>query len=517
MNDYFSTTYSTYFNFANLKISYFSVLFNTIIYLFVFLHNKMMAMKRITYVILLLLLTSCLEQIDFYTGKGSDVKTQDDYSVYLYPYDKENHNVTAEITIQTDGNIDLDDITPQIPYLKYNKSWLFLLTQDDCKQVAYCCTWAAINGKPLSNEYFYSANQLKAGDLPPDIYYLGKTLGCTDGVGNEVRFNFTTTLAPEYEWMNKRAKVNKGYTKDYYRFFMSAGLNWDNVAELANYGVGIAFHDVNVEDVNNADTILKHYAIVQDSIRHEMSGRGCKFLAEPNGNKTYVTAAKMYSPIQIMTAQSGDLKTIYPFREETDLKKMLIKRIFYESPENVKTAIIEQLNLPIERRNAIHMGIHLTSSPWVDLLLWINDMYGKDGDDSVWFPSLEEYYEYNYYRIHSTIRKEIKGNELKLYVTLPSEGDFYYPSITVNLNHLTMQHVKTVSSGNMVTGLSYGDYADGMMLNIDCRKFLLQHATHFVEQYEEDKTNESNKTDAIYFVNMLKESEQKQQLLDRVK
>jgi hypothetical protein len=38
-----------------------------------------------------------------------------------------------------------------------------------------------------------------------------------------------------------------------------------------------------------------------------------------------------------------------------------------------------------------------------------------------------------------------------------------------------------------------------------------------VEQYEEDKTNESNKTDAIYFVNMLKESEQKQQLLDRVK
>ena len=163
------------------------------------------------------------------------------------------------------------------------------------------------------------------------------------------------------------------------------------------------------------------------------------------------------------------------------------------------------------------MGIHLTSSPWVDLLLWINDMYGKDGDDSVWFPSLEEYYEYNYYRIHSTIRKEIKGNELKLYVTLPSEGDFYYPSITVNLNHLTMQHVKTVSSGNMVTGLSYGDYADGMMLNIDCRKFLLQHATHFVEQYEEDKTNESNKTDAIYFVNMLKESEQKQQLLDRVK
>ena len=90
-------------------------------------------------------------------------------------------------------------------------------------------------------------------------------------------------------------------------------------------------------------------------------------------------------------------------------------------------------------------------------------------------------------------------------------------TITAFIVRFERKHVKTVSSGNMVTGLSYGDYADGMMLNIDCRKFLLQHATHFVEQYEEDKTNESNKTDAIYFVNMLKESEQKQQLLDRVK
>ena len=154
MNDYFSTTYSTYFNFANLKISYFPVLFNTIIYLFVFLCNKIKMMKRIAYIILLLLLTSCLEQVDFYAKKEPDVEAQDNYNIYLYPYDKENHNVTAEITIQTDGNIDLDDITPQIPYLKYNKSWLFLLTQDDCKQVAYCCTWAAINGKPLSNEYY---------------------------------------------------------------------------------------------------------------------------------------------------------------------------------------------------------------------------------------------------------------------------------------------------------------------------------------------------------------------------
>lgn len=55
------------------------------------------------------------------------------------------------------------------------------------------------------------------------------------------------------------------------------------------------------------------------------------------------------------------------------------------------------------------------------------------------------------------------------------------------------------------------------MLNIDCRKFLVEHATHFVEQYEKDKSNKSNKADAGYFVQMLKASTKKTELLNRVK
>ncbi|UVV55888.1 hypothetical protein NXW60_17615 [Bacteroides fragilis] len=46
---------------------------------------------------------------------------------------------------------------------------------------------------------------------------------------------------------------------------------------------------------------------------------------------------------------------------------------------------------------------------------------------------------------------------------------------------------------------------------------LVEHATHFVEQYEKDKTNQSNKADALYFVNMLKESSKKAELLNRIK
>lgn len=45
---------------------------------------------------------------------------------------------------------------------------------------------------------------------------------------------------------------------------------------------------------------------------------------------------------------------------------------------------------------------------------------------------------------------------------------------------------------------------------------LIEHATHYVEQYEKNKTK-SNKDDALYFTNMLKDSPQKNALLLRVK
>lgn len=129
-------------------------------------------------------------------------------AVYPYPFGQEASNVTAEIIIHTNDSINFDSITFAIPNLKYNKSWLFMLTQDDCLNSAFHQTWAAINGKPLSNytnannqkQNSYNIGQLLAGDLPPESYYLGKTLGITDGTGKEVRFAFTTTVYPEGEY-----------------------------------------------------------------------------------------------------------------------------------------------------------------------------------------------------------------------------------------------------------------------------------------------------------------------------
>ena len=53
------------------------------------------------------------------------------------------------------------------------------------------------------------------------------------------------------------------------------------------------------------------------------------------------------------------------------------------------------------------------------------------------------------------------------------------------------------------------------MINVDCRKFLADKATFYVERYEKSNS-ESDKADALYFVNILKESAAKSQLLGRI-
>ena len=54
------------------------------------------------------------------------------------------------------------------------------------------------------------------------------------------------------------------------------------------------------------------------------------------------------------------------------------------------------------------------------------------------------------------------------------------------------------------------------MINIDCRKYLAEHAENFVKRYEANPTDASAKTDALYFVDKIKESNKKNELRTRI-
>lgn len=382
--------------------------------------NIFKATISLAILIVSLFMWSCLEK-DFYEEDVNDVidhvdsvdVVEREYIRYLYPYHDEAHNVVVEISMILKDVPEIDKIITEIPVLKYNKSWLFMLTQDDSDHATYSTTWAAINGKPLSNIHYYNAEQLAEDDLPPDIYTLKQdnredivTLGSTDGAGNEVRFAFTATLEPEEPWMDREPEINPGFTDNVYRFYKFKGLTWNNVAEMLAYDTGIAFHDLKTESVNNKDSLLKHFEIAQKITMEKLFGRGIKVLAEPNGNHNYLLAASNYSPIRIMTAQNTNaggpvVSPLYPYNVKSDLSYEVVKREFYE-PFVIYAHIEDELRKTKEEREAIHVGIHSTGTAYAQFLLLLNNIYGKDGDDSVWFPSLEEYYEYNYYRINGT-------------------------------------------------------------------------------------------------------------------
>ena len=493
--------------------------------------------------VILLSFTSCIKKINLYEGKGEDNKengngendgdADNSTPIYIYPFEKEVNNITAEITIHTNKELTAKDLATETPYLKYNKSWLLMLTQDDCSQSAFCRTWAAINGKTISSstqyptptvadpnskhDLYFDVRHLYKGDLPPTVLPADKSLGCTDGTGNEVRFAITTTLAPEEKWMTAESDVKLGFKGNYYRFYRKSGLIWDNVKEMLNYGTGIAYHNVKATDEKDPAQILEHLERSKYFIDRELAGRVCKLMAEPDGNKAYITAAKQFEDILTMTAQAGATK-LYPFQiASDDLHQASIEREFNDSPDYFKTKVNTLLKSPKEQRNAIYIGVHNTDNSWVDFLTWINDSYGKDGDDSVWFPSQEEYYEYNYLRVHgSSTIEQIAPKTYKLTIVLPGKENFYYPSTTINVKGLNRSDIVSIESDGNVTGLSYGQYQNGTMLNIDCRKFLVEHATHFVERYEADRSDKSKKADATYFVSMLKDSETKKNLLNRI-
>lgn len=479
-----------------------------------------MNMKRtLFYIIICSSFISCVPTVHYNPDTKNEYKGsgEPESSTYIYPFNDESQNNISEITIESNKVINPDSVNIGIPPLKYNKEWLCLLTLDDCVHSAYSYTWAAINDRPQTTKYFYDVQHLIAGDLPPDTFSYHKTLGSTDGAGNEVRFAFTVALYQENKDLNDLPYIEKGFTNNYFRFYMKSTLIWSDIKDMLNYGEGIAFHDASTNAVNNEDSLIKHFYIGEDSVQKHLSGRGCKMLAEPDGNIHYINAAIKFPGMQTMTAQGDANYTLYPFKVNTDLEKAVIARDFYNTPYDIEYAVVKNLlSFNKEYRPAICIGSHRTYNDMSELLLWLNNKYGKDGDDTMWFPSQEEYFEYCYYRAHAEITKSIDGKTLKITVSMPSNTYFYYPSITVNVSGMKKEDVKSITSSDNVTGLSYANYNNELMLNINCRKHLLDLAQHYMSVYLANKT-EYTYLDAKYFVNMLKPSTDKDALLEQLK
>ncbi|WP_455626005.1 hypothetical protein [Parabacteroides sp.] len=411
------------------------------------------------------------------------------------------------ITIPLSAIDDLNKINIDIPALKYNKKFAYTYTFDDCVVQAYGKAFCTINGMWVDDERFFHFGQERTTGKEPV-----NTLGYTDGCGNEKRFAFGVAIWP--------CKDN-GYVTDLMApSNRNAGnrypyLVWSDVVPLLDYGSDIYFHNVdeNIYDKTDPHSLVDGLRVCQNKAIEKI-GRGIKTLARADGNNNYYKAGLEFEDVVIMTASNSVEENVPPLivnlgDGDLDLyKKCLFRRYTEEFPD------VMQLMPDLEvAHGELYSWYHdFSHGPEnfqyiLDLFKEINDRYGKDGDDSVWFASLDEIYEYVDIRQNCEITKTTSGDSLKLKFkcSTPELADKYqyHRDFSLMLSGVDGSSVK-IGSGKNVYGLSYAKTKDGRFLvNINCNASLLERAERYTGKYEKAKTPES-KEEALFFINQLK-------------
>lgn len=459
-------------------------------------------------------LISCVK--DVYVGDDSDKEEKPEPSV---PNEEEQlpdlsvpktfdwNEVYIKIPLLQD--IDVNDIQIYFPSLKYNKSFAYSYTFDDCTAMAYGKAYCTINKKWVDNCRYFHVNQKKTAGFTPS-----KTLGYTDGCGNEHRFAFGISIWPDMhtayidDFMNPSNKIVDGNYPH---------LVWNDIIAPIDFGCDIYFHDVNTNGDNSVDGILKGLKSSQ-KITEEKLGRKMKVLSRPNGNNDYITACRQYDDIVFMATEGVTDIGIPPliniaFDNDIDLNKAIQYRRNAERTPSVG----ELMSLIDEKAlSKTYTWIHdFSHGPEnfqfiLDLFTTINDKYGKDGKDCIWFASLDEIYEYNYIRNNYIIEKSVSNNVLTLKFSCPS-SNFpnelqFHRDFSVIIKGVTSLSTTDISFGKNVYGLSMAKQNnDSWMINIDCNKSLLDKAERYTSVFEKEQST-STKEDALYFVNRLNDN-----------
>ncbi|WP_308745189.1 Ig-like domain-containing protein [uncultured Bacteroides sp.] len=437
---------------------------------------------------------------------------------YIKPYSEK-----IELDITSTSALNADSVAIEIPILKYDKKMLVSLTTDDANASSFCRVWAGVNGRPVSNK-FYHANHLDAGDIPDSIVdaTLEKTLGYTDGCGNERRFTHGVAIWP-YASTNGNNMMDTTNPVDpsannTYRF-MTPYLQWPDMKMMLKYGCSMYYHNIGTEIFGNDKEVGNVIAGLKADCERaiERVGRGIKILARPDGNNVFLTAAAQSPHILMSVAENSPAVDILPF-SSPKLFKAVGSRFFPSSSEGnteqdvVKNNFIAEYAKTKEQRKWFHFCCHTVTLDWVNLLVWFNDNYGKDGSDDIWFTTIDEYYEYDCIRKNTIIRKSVVGNTLHLSIYLPKGQYFYYPDFTLLLSGITQ--VDGITTDDKVTGLSYIVKDGKLMLNVNTSAKLIELAEEFTTHYEATR-QAVWKNDALYIVTQLKEN-LRQVYLDRL-
>ncbi len=423
----------------------------------------------------------------------------------------------VEFDIMLPSSVNKEAVTLEIPPLKYNKKMVFSYITDDSYAI-YQYIFSAINKRLIAKEFKLADGRVLSYHLgmqgKPEFdqnviggYYPEHFAQCTDGAG--VKHRYATTVSA---WGDK--------LKDQY-IGQDVGIHWPWTSEKEfklyfDFGFMCAYHDLIGYDINTVNTQEAFDKCMADTaaLFKDYVGRVPKLMVEPNGDHKYLTFCRKNDIVQVITAQSGD-KTImkaYPFTTDFTLSKMdiAIERLFaYGTNEQYKGDLLNILSgfKTATDKNKIYwlIGSAHRSDLWEsELIAKIHELYGDIGDDSLWFPTLDEFFEYWYMRTNTLSVKTITdtGVHYKMYV--PKGVNFFFRDLSVLVSGISSLEGVSVVSGDNVYGTSHAVNDGKLLINLDFNPLLMERVNKYVEAFEADYNKEYAYDDAYYFVQMLK-------------
>lgn len=430
----------------------------------------------------------------------------------------------VEFDVTLPNTVDKEAVSLEIPPLKYNKKMAFSYITDDSYAI-YQYIFSAINKRMVAKKFELPDGRVLAYHLgmqgKPEFdryvsesYYPEHFAQCSDGAG--VKHRYATTVSA---WADKLKDQTIG---------QDVGMSWPWSSEKEfklyfDFGFMCAYHDLIGYDIKTVDTQEKFDKCMSDTaaLFKEYVGRVPKLMVEPNGDHKYITFCRNNDIVQMITAQAGDpsIKKVYPFKPDFSLSKedVTVERLFAygsdmtadnDNPQYSQDllGILAGFNSATDK-NGIYwlIGSAHRSSHWESVLIKkIHELYGDIGNDSLWFPALEEFFEYWYIRTNTLSVKTVTETGVHYRMYVPKGANFFYRDLSVLLSGVSSTEGVSVTSGENVYGTSYAVSDGKLLVNLDFNPLLLERVNKYVDAFEADYNKEYAYDNAYYFVQMLK-------------
>lgn len=436
----------------------------------------------------------------------------------------------VEFSVTVPSGVDANAISLTFPKLKYNKKNVASLTVDDSYSI-YNGFFAVVNKRWVSNEICKSpwtgADMSYAHHLgmPNGINsstgsYPSKFLEYSDGAG--IKHRFACSVAA-WCWSLGERDADVGIA-----------FPWISAKEaryMQDFGYTLNYHDIHgIGDwqKENGTTFAPKKEFnkmlkADADMFMELTDRVPKIMQGPNGDPNYIYMSRTCPIIQynMEIANRNTDSICVPFKPFNnsyllDYKpsKHMVQRFFYSTSYNFegwKNAIIAQMSLPEADRVWQILGMHrMTVNPDENgtslpkAITELEEAQGVSGSDELWFPSIDEVYEYWFMTYYGKVYKTVNGQSVKFKVYAPCGKNFWFRSISCLLSGISSINGVSVVSSDNCFGTSYAMSDGKLLVNLDFNPELPQRAEKYVSILEADKNKEYAYDDAQYFVNMLK-------------